>query len=90
MSVLQGGMVRYVSNQAGIVLKVRTASSRQLLRRTFVLGAEMALSLRNERAGKSQVARSDPSGQAILKENPNFFFFLRSISKDSHAFIHLG
>lgn len=75
MSVLQGGMVRYVSNQAGVVLKVRTASSRQLLRRTFVLGAEMALSLRNERAGKSQVARSDPSGQAILKENPNFFFF---------------
>lgn len=75
MSVLQGGMVRYVSNQAGVVLKVRTASSRQLLRRTFVLGAEMALSLRNERAGKSQVARPDPSGQAILKENPNFFFF---------------
>lgn len=65
VSVFQGGMVRYSSNQTGVAFEVRIGSGRQLLRGTFVLDAFP----RNERPGKSQMAGPDPSWEAILKEN---------------------
>lgn len=66
--------MRYSSKQTGVAFEVRTGSGRQLLRGTFFLEAEMTLSPRNERPGKSQMAGPDPSWEAILKENLKIFF----------------
>ena len=75
VSVLQGGRVTYVPNWTRVAFKVIAGGHRQLLRGTFVLGAEMVLSLKNERPEQSQMASPHSNREAVLKETLGFVLF---------------
>lgn len=91
VSVLQGGIVRYVSDQAAVASKVRMmVDSCWEGNRDICLGCRDGTVPEKQKTRQEPEAGSGSSWVAILKENSNFIYFCEDTLKENHAFIHQG